>query len=145
MKVYTIGFTQKSAEEFFDLLKSNGIEKIVDIRVHPGGQLAGFAKDRDLAYFLHELTGILYIRLPELAPTEDLMKSYRADKDSIAYEAGYRRLLAERGLPMGLDRAMFEEKACCLLCSEADATHCHRKIAAEMMKEQWSELEIIHI
>lgn len=92
MKIYTIGFTQKSAEQFFGLLKSNGIQKIIDIRVHPGGQLAGFAKDRDLAFFLRELAGIEYVHLPELAPTEDLMKAYRADKDSAAWEAGYRRL-----------------------------------------------------
>lgn len=61
MKIYTIGFTQKSAEEFFGLLRSNGVEKIVDIRIHPGGQLAGFAKDRDLSFFLRELAGIEYV------------------------------------------------------------------------------------
>ena len=145
MKIYTIGFTQKSAEQFFGLLKSNGIQKILDIRVHPGGQLAGFAKDRDLAFFLRELAGIEYAHLPELAPTEELMKSYRADKNAAAWEAGYRGLLVERGMPAGLGRAMFEDRVCCLLCSEAEATYCHRKIAAEMMKEAWEDVDIVHI
>jgi uncharacterized protein (DUF488 family) len=145
MKIFTIGFTQKSAEEFFDLLKVNGVEKIVDIRVHPGGQLAGFAKDRDLAFFLRELAGIEYIHLPELAPTEELMKTYRADKDAAAWEAGYRQLLAQRGIPAGLERPMFEGQVCCLLCSEAEAEHCHRRIAAEMMKAEWGNVEIIHL
>lgn len=145
MKIFTIGFTQKSAEEFFRLLKSNGIQRIVDIRVHPGGQLAGFAKDRDLAFFLRELAGIDYVYQPELAPTDGLMKSYRAGKDAAAWEAGYRQLLAERGMPAGLDRRMFEEQVCCLLCSEAQAEHCHRRIAAEMMKDEWGEVEVIHI
>jgi uncharacterized protein (DUF488 family) len=145
LKIYTIGFTQKSAEQFFGLLRSNGIEKIIDIRVHPGGQLAGFAKDRDLAFFLRELAGIEYVHLPELAPTEDLMKAYRADKDATAWEAGYRQLLVERGVPVGLERAMFEQKVCCLLCSEAQAEHCHRRIAAEEMKRVWGNVEVFHI
>jgi len=145
MKIYTIGFTQKSAEQFFGLLKSNGIQKIIDIRVHPGGQLAGFAKGRDLAYFLRELANIEYVHLTELAPTEELMKSYRADKDAAAWEAGYRKLLDERGMPAGLDRAMFEGKVCCLLCSEAEAAQCHRRIAAEVMKREWGDVDIVHI
>ncbi len=145
MKIYTIGFTQKSAEEFFDLLKTNGIQRVVDIRVHPGGQLAGFAKDRDLAYFLKELAGIEYVYLPELAPEVELMKSYRKNKDAAAFEAGYKKLLKQRGLPEGLDKKLFEEKVCCLLCSEADAAHCHRRIAAEEMKKEWGDVEIVHI
>lgn len=145
MKIYTLGFTQKSAEQFFTLLKSHGIQKVVDIRVHPGGQLAGFAKDRDLPFFLRELGGIEYVYLPELAPTEELMKAYRADKDTAAWEAGYRQLLVERGLPAGLDRKMFEERACCLLCSEVQAEHCHRRIAVEVMKRVWGNVEVIHI
>jgi uncharacterized protein (DUF488 family) len=145
MKIFTIGFTKKSAEEFFRLLKSNGIQRIVDIRVHPGGQLAGFAKDRDLAFFLRELAGIDYVYQPELAPAEELMKSYRADKDTAVWEAGYRQLLAENGMPGKLDRRIFEDKVCCLLCSEAEAEHCHRRIAAEMMKAEWGNVEIIHL
>jgi uncharacterized protein (DUF488 family) len=145
MKIFTIGFTQKTAEDFFNLLKTNGVERIIDIRVHPGGQLAGFAKDRDLAFFLRELAGIEYVHLPELAPTEELMKSYRANKDAAAWEAGYRRLLAERGLPAGLERGIFLEKVCCLLCSEAQATYCHRRLAAEEMKKFLGDVEIIHL
>jgi uncharacterized protein (DUF488 family) len=145
MRIYTIGFTQKSAEEFFNLVKANGIERLVDIRIHPGGQLAGFAKDRDLAYFLKELSGIEYIYLPELAPEAEMMKTYREKKDWFAYEVDYKQLLKERNLPAGLDKKIFEEKVCCLLCSEAEPDLCHRRLAAEMMKESWKDVEIIHI
>ncbi len=54
MKLYTIGFTQKRAEEFFELLRQNGIQRLVDIRLRPGGQLSGFAKQEDLPYFLKD-------------------------------------------------------------------------------------------
>ena len=68
MKLYTIGFTQKKAEEFFSLLRNNRIERLVDIRLKPSGQLAGFAKQEDLPYFLRELSnGCQYTHLPILA------------------------------------------------------------------------------
>lgn len=145
MKIFTIGFTQKSAEEFFDILKRNGVERVIDIRVHPGGQLAGFAKDRDLAYFLKELGNIEYTYLPELAPEAEMMKTFRENKDWLAYEMSYKKLQNDRNMPAGLDKKIFEEKTCCLLCSEAEADHCHRRLAAEMMKEVWENIEIIHL
>ena len=46
--LYTIGFTQKTAEGFFALLKTNGVKVLVDIRLKPDSQLSGFAKGRDL-------------------------------------------------------------------------------------------------
>jgi uncharacterized protein (DUF488 family) len=57
MKLYTIGFTKKSAEAFFALLESGGVRRLLDIRLHPGGQLAGFTKQDDLAFFLRRLIG----------------------------------------------------------------------------------------
>jgi uncharacterized protein (DUF488 family) len=81
MKIYTIGFTQKTARQFFELLESNSVQRLVDIRLHPDGQLAGFTKKEDLRYFLKELTGCDYIYLPVLAPSDELLKTYRTDHD----------------------------------------------------------------
>ena len=68
MKIYTIGFTQKSAETFFERLRTNGIQQLVDIRVNPHGQLSGFARQEDLPYFLRHLSdGCDYVYRPELA------------------------------------------------------------------------------
>jgi uncharacterized protein (DUF488 family) len=49
MRLYTIGFTQKSAETFFDLLRQHGVQRLVDIRLNPNGQLSGFAKQNPLS------------------------------------------------------------------------------------------------
>ena len=51
IKVYTIGFTQKNAKEFFNLLVSNSVKSLVDTRISNNSQLAGFAKSEDLAFF----------------------------------------------------------------------------------------------
>ncbi|HCO95232.1 MAG TPA: hypothetical protein DIU00_14990 [Phycisphaerales bacterium] len=58
MKLFTIGFTKKSAEEFFTCLQKAGVSRVVDIRLNNTSQLAGFAKAPDLKYFLHAIAGI---------------------------------------------------------------------------------------
>lgn len=68
MKVFTIGFTKKSADRFFGLLRASGARRMLDVRISNGSQLAGFAKKNDLAYFLGEICGMDYVHLPSLAP-----------------------------------------------------------------------------
>ena len=48
MYIYTMGFTQKSAEQFFEKIKSNNIQVVVDVRLNNQSQLAGFSKGKDL-------------------------------------------------------------------------------------------------
>ena len=81
MKLYTIGFTKKTARQFFGLLKSNGIEVLIDIRLHPDGQLSGFSKKDDLSFFLKELINSDYRHMPRLAPEDEILKTYRIDHD----------------------------------------------------------------
>jgi uncharacterized protein (DUF488 family) len=73
MTIYTIGFTKKSAEEFFTRLQAARVNRVVDVRLNNTSQIAGFAKSRDLEYFLRAIGGIGYVHLPELAPTQDIL------------------------------------------------------------------------
>jgi uncharacterized protein (DUF488 family) len=145
MKLYTIGFTKKTARQFFDILKSNGVECLVDIRLHPEGQLAGFSKKDDLSYFLKELISCDYRHMPNLAPTDDILKTYRKDHDWHKYENAFEGLMDRRGIPEVLDQVLFEDKACCLLCSEDTPEKCHRRLVAERLARNWSDVEIIHL
>ena len=146
MKIYTIGFTQKSAAEFFELLRANQIQRLVDIRINPVGQLAGFAKQGDLPYFLEHLAdGCSYIHLPELAPTKEILKEYRADKDWARYQVRFQKLMNERGIPDELDQAGFENLTSCLLCSEATPEQCHRRLVANRLAAHWPDVEVIHL
>src|SRR3990172_2411062 len=112
LKLYTIGFTQKSAETFFELLRRNGVRRLVDIRVSPDGQLSGFARKTDLPYFLSRLAdGCGYIHLPELAPTKDTLHEYRADHDWPRYVERFEALMDERNIPAALNREEFEAAA----------------------------------
>ena len=131
MKLYTIGFTQKSASAFFELLKENGVQRVVDIRLRPSGQLSGFARKNDLPFFLDQLAdGCQYVHLPELAPSKEILKDFRGGASWEEYETRFEALMDEREVPDILDRDGFETLTSCLLCSEATPEECHRRLVA---------------
>jgi len=146
MKIYTIGFTQKSAEQFFERLRQNGVRRVVDIRLRPSGQLAGFARKEDLPYFLRSLAdNCEYLHLAELAPTKEILDGYRGGGAWEDYEQQFQALMDERGIPDALDRESFERLPSCLLCSEATPEQCHRRLVAERLQEFWPGVEVIHL
>lgn len=146
MHLYTIGFTQKRAETFFTQLRTNGVKRLVDIRLNPGGQLSGFAKQDDLPYLLRELaTGCEYIHLPELAPTKQILGDYRLDHNWARYVERFNQLMDERDIPAKLDEDLFSSATCCLLCSEATPEQCHRRLVAERLSSAWPYFTIIHL
>ena len=145
MKLYTIGFTQKPAERFFGLLAEHGVERVVDIRLNPGGQLSGFAKQGDLVWFLDRLNHAQYIHLPDLAPTPEILDAYRKDHDWERYVPRFEELMDARGIPDVLDQASFEESVSCLLCSEPTPERCHRQLVAERLARRWLGVEVVHL
>jgi len=146
MKLYTIGFTQKRAETFFELVRQHGVQRLVDIRLNPGGQLSGFAKQDDLPYFLSKLAaGCQYVHVPELAPTKEILGDFRQDSDWSRYVMRFEALMDERRVPESLNRADFEAQTSCLLCSEPTPERCHRRLVAERLAAHWPDVEIIHL
>ena len=145
MEICSIGFTQKSAREFFGALKTHGIERLMDVRLSNTSQLAGFAKQADLAYFLKEICGAEYVHEPLLAPSEELFTAYRKEKGSWeALTRGYLKLLKARKVESVLDKAGFRKKTV-LLCSEATPEKCHRRLALEYLQRHWPEITIHHL
>jgi uncharacterized protein (DUF488 family) len=145
VEIYTIGFTQTTAEHFFARLSGARIERLLDVRLNNSSQLAGFAKARDLPYFLGELAGASYGHEPLLAPTQDLLDEYKKRKgDWATYERAFLALMTERRIADTLTPADFEARTA-LLCSEATAEHCHRRLVAEHLAEHWPEVKIVHL
>jgi uncharacterized protein (DUF488 family) len=134
MTLYTIGFTKKSAEEFFGLLRAAGVGHMLDIRLNPRSQLAGFANQRDLPYLLREILQCDYTHLPILAPGEELLADYRQNKDWPQYEQRYARQLQRASAIEQIDRKLLIAVSCCLLCSEEKPDQCHRRLAAEYVQ-----------
>lgn len=144
-KLFTIGFTQTSAEEFFTKIKKNGIKTLIDTRVNNSSQLAGFSKSKDLKYFLKELCGADYIHKLDLAPTKDLLDSYKAKKISWdTYSIEFIKLLKKREVEKRIPSELLNNS--CLLCSEKSPHHCHRRLVAEYLQENLNtELTTDHL
>lgn len=146
--LFTIGFTKKTAEEFFRLLREAGVGKVVDIRENRGGQLSGFAKYPDLAFFLKEILGISYEHQPLLAPSPEIRDAYRKTKDWEQYEKSFGELMLERKVLESVVPEVFEGKIA-LLCSEPGPEKCHRRLVAEMFAQNWSarghQIEVKHL
>lgn len=144
MTLYTIGFTQKSAEHFFESLIKNNVQLLADVRLNNHSQLAGFAKSDDLAYFLRCLGGISYAYCPDLAPTKELLDGYRKKEISWAqYVEIYRNLMEQRGTYKTFTKRFSEYERVCLLCSEATPEQCHRRLAAEMIADAAEEMVFV--
>ena len=144
MKVYTIGFTKKSAEEFFTRLNQPGLVRVLDVRLNNVSQLAGFTKRDDLPFFLREINGIEYEHLPELAPNKEIFNAYRnKDIDWVTYERKFGALMVARRIESVVARDLVDGG--CLLCSEPSPERCHRRLVAEYLSDCWGDLGIEHL
>lgn len=143
MKLFTIGFTKKSAEDFFSRLSKAHVKKLVDVRLNNVSQLSGFAKKDDLRYFASVICGIGYEQLPELAPTQDILDAYKKTKGAWSvYAEKFLELMARRKIE-DIDRSQLDGG--CLLCSEDKPHHCHRRLVAEYLRGKWGNVEIEHL
>ena len=147
MNIFTIGFAQKSAEEFFKLLISNKTECLVDIRLNNFSQLAGFTKQKDLQYFLKTIAKIDYIHDITYAPTKDILDNYKSGKLSWDdYKIKYNSLISTRKIEKLFEDTIKNKYSnICLLCSEAQATNCHRLLLAGYLKSKFDDVKIVHL
>ena len=145
MEIYTIGFTKKTAAEFFEPLKKHGIDRLVDVRINNTSQLAGFTKRDDLAYFLRELVSAEYVHEPLLAPTKELLKEYRDGVLTWAgYENAFLELMSDRGIEEEIPKELFTDNVV-VLCSEATPERCHRRLVVEYLDRAWGDVQAIHL
>ncbi|WP_445626410.1 DUF488 domain-containing protein [Nostoc sp. DSM 114167] len=144
INLFTIGFTQKSAQKFFETLVKAGVKRVIDTRLNNISQLAGFTKKSDLEYFLHKIGNIEYTHVIELAPTKDILDEYKKNKgDWVIYEQKFLQLMAEREIEKKVKPDILDGG--CLLCSEAKPHYCHRRLVAEYLNGKWGDVKICHL
>lgn len=151
MRVFTVGFTRKTAAEFFPLVRDSGARRIVDVRLNNTSQLSRFAVGDDLEYFLRSLRGlgrIGYVHLPELAPSPEILREWRAsrrrDGDWARYEGGFLDLMRRRRVEETVPREAIADG--CLLCSEHEPDRCHRRLVVEYLKGRgWPVERVVHL
>jgi uncharacterized protein (DUF488 family) len=144
MNVFTIGFTEKPAKRFFELVKGSGTKRVVDVRLNNTGQLAGFSKRDDLIFFLREICQVDYVHVPELAPTADILDAYKKHGGAWpVYEAEFLSLMEKRRIDQSIARDVIDQG--CLLCSEHKPHHCHRRLVVEYLERKWGGLTTTHL
>ena len=142
--LFTIGFTKKTAKDFFELLTEAGVERIIDTRLNNVSQLSGFAKRQDLKYFLKEIADIEYTHLLDLAPTKDILNPYKKKQtDWQTYEKSFLDLIEQRQIENKVTPDILDGG--CLLCSEAKPHYCHRRLVAEYLNNKLGNINICHL
>ncbi len=145
MEVHTIGFTKKTAAEFFGALRRAGIKRVLDVRLNNSSQLAGFTKREDLPFFLKEIFDAEYVHEPLLAPTDELLSGYRKKKITWqVYEDKFRQLMKERKVEEKIERSLFSVPTA-LLCTEVTADRCHRRLVLEHLQSKWGDIKVTHL
>ena len=143
--LYTIGFTKKSAEQFFGLLRDNGVKQLVDVRISNSSQLAGFAKGKDLEFFTNEICHIPYKHIVDFAPTKELLDLWHKNEVTwTEYVEIYTKMLKDREIVKKYGVKSFN--GACFLCSEDTPEQCHRRLLAEYLQEHSKEkVRIFHL
>ena len=146
MNLYTIGFTQKSAQQFFKVISDNKIELLLDIRLNNSSQLAGFSKGMDLAFFLKAICNCDYIHAIEFAPSEKILNAYKKKEISWeTYTIEYTTLINNRDAIKEFDKRFSRYNSICLLCSEPTHDHCHRGVLARLIINSYPLVEVKHL
>ena len=132
-------------QKIFERLKKAGVKKVIDTRLWAGSQLAGFAKKKDLPYFLKEIVGIDYEYRKELAPSDDILKPFKNNQLSWAdYEIQYIDLIDHRNIANILRPDEVHEA--CFLCACKTEHNCHRRLLVEYLQREWHRpVEIVHL
>ncbi|MEM6404573.1 MAG: DUF488 domain-containing protein [Cyanobacteria bacterium P01_D01_bin.116] len=144
INLYTIGFTKKTAQQFFETLVNSGVKRVIDTRLNNVSQLAGFAKRKDLEYFLKSIGNIEYVHILDMAPTKDIIDEYKKNKgDWETYEHKFLKLIRDRKVEKQVSQEFLSDS--CLLCSEAKPHHCHRRLVAEYLSDKLENISIHHL
>ena len=143
IKLFNIGFTQKTAKEFFGIIKAHKIDCLVDVRLNPNGQLSRFAFEKDLPFFLSELAnGCQYRHRVDLAPTKELLKEVRdkscpMSKDYNLFEIAYRKQLETQSHISNFVKEFGKYGNVVLLCSEPTNEKCHRRVLSNLLLKKF--------
>ncbi len=133
--IYTIGYEHTGVPGLIKALQSAGVNLLVDVRELPNSRRAGFSK-RILATSLAE-HGIGYVHLRALGTPKEGRIANRARRWDEFWQIVDEQLATpEADAAFEQAAHLAREKTVCLLCLEADHSHCHRLRVAEELRRR---------
>ena len=144
VKIWTVGHSTRSGEEFASILQAHDIEVLVDVRTYPGSRRYPQFNRASLAEHLASLK-IQYKHEPRLGGR----RRARPDSHNTAWRNEQFRGYADHmetdefknGVSELLELAANERVA--FMCAEAVWWRCHRSLIADYLKAEGHE--VIHI
>ena len=145
MRIWTIGHSTRTIDEFISLLKENEIKLLADVRAWPGSKrYPHFNKDA-LAESLNA-HGIRYEHFPELGGKRKSKPDSRNTAWRNASFRGYADYMETEQFQKGIERLLHvaaEAGPTGIMCAEAVWWRCHRSLIADYLKVR--ELEVLHV
>ncbi len=144
MKLMTAGYEGLRSEEFFDILLSGRVQKIVDLRELPLSRKPGFSKSvLAISASKHKLE---YVHIPALGCPREIRHDYRADNNWKRYTRRFVAYLNTQDATIQELADLIQHERCCLLCFESDPNCCHRSFVAQRLATFVSSpLTIVHL
>jgi uncharacterized protein (DUF488 family) len=143
MKLFTIGYERRTQPELIEQLKRAEVRTLIDVRAVASSRRAGFSKTL-LAAGLDE-AGISYVHLRDLGAPKPGRIAARAGRTAEMlriYEGHLEEPAAQLQLAAAGDIARAGQTA--LLCLEAEAGHCHRRVVADRLAQSLG-LEVVDL
>ena len=145
MRIWTIGHSTRTIDEFISLLKENGVKLLADVRTWPSSKrYPQFNKDA-LAESLNA-QGIRYEHLPELGGKRKAKPDSRNTAWRNASFRGYADYMETEQFQKGIERLLdvaSETGPTAIMCAEAVWWRCHRSLIADYLKVRG--VEVMHI
>lgn len=143
MLLYTAGYEGVDIDTFVQRLRDAGVDQIIDVRQHPISRKRGFSKTA----FSEKLAeaSIAYRHIRELGCPKPIRERYKLDGDWSLYEKDFLKYIATQS--DALNQVVDESRTTfsCLICFEADASFCHRRLVAEASQKIQPRLQIDHL
>ena len=144
LTIWTVGHSTRSSDEFLELLRSQQIQLLVDVRRFPGSRKYPHFNEAEMARWL-DAAGIGYRLAKELGGR----RTPRADSHNTAWRNASFRAYADY-METGEFQAAAEEllrearmQRTAIMCSEAVWWRCHRSLIADYLKIRG--VEVLHI
>lgn len=144
-EIWTIGHSTHPLEKFLAMLKSLGIELLVDVRRHPGSRRYPHFNSEILEKSIIE-NGYEYLHIEALGGRRKVQENSKNDAWRLVSFQGYADYMETDEFKLAIDKlkALASTKKTVIMCAEAVWWSCHRSLISDYLKfEGWTVLHIM--
>lgn len=136
LQLFTLGHSNRSLDDFVELLTIYGVETLVDIRSRPGSRKHPHFNHDNLQAILPK-RGLGYLWMPRLGGLRGSMKGFASPNTGLQ-DLGFRNYADYMGTAefrLGVEALLevMKQAATACMCAEAHYSHCHRMLLSDYL------------